>query len=816
MKKLFLLCGIFAAAIAGASARTVVADFESGGFPEGFGYWTGYTYDVQPTVVDNPYVTGINTSAKVMHVKTKATDAADWWSNRIVLNFGRDITIDDSNRYLHIKHYRTNALRGYRIGGIADDWGNSIFQSETCEANKWFDIVVDLKANNITSLKIFHVLLDLSWGDDRKDPGTDFYFDDIELNDNPMAALDPGVNNGALTVATFEEGSTIPNYKWQGSPNTTLEIVDNPDKSGVNTTSKVMKIDQTNEDTWWTRFRITLDSPLLISNDNKYFHYMIKSPMSEADFVCNFSGSDKWLKSNFTRNTWTDAVVDLSDYVGTAVSVFDICPNMTANATRICYIDELEFNNNPNQRRNTIFDGIITELTICDDDWTFIDTKPTVDVFVKNTTDIEKSFNIVCEFHTDKRDNLTTLTEPVTLAAGQDVTKKITFSEAVPNFYRLYVKLSNGEVNDTKTHKVISYRPTEIESPQDAQADFDAFWEAAKAELATVEPNYKVTERSNNGSHTVYDVEMTSIGGYRLSGYLSVPNKDGKFPTIVTSCGYNTSAGVPDRNDEFVQFIYNVRGQGISNTPPFAQDWLISASDPNNKEAFTKDNYYYRGAYMDALRAVDFVCAKAEDYKVDTRLLFAEGESQGGALTLVIGAFDKRVKGIVPRLPFMSDFDDYYTIKMNDIEMGTWPMNVFDNYCTANGVSHDNLFDMLSYFDVKNMAHLINVPTLMASSLQDGTCPPHINFAAFNCIASNDKEYFICKECDHYVNDAFIEYRNAWYAKLINDINAGIDNVIVDDDNDDNDNTIYNLAGQVVTNPTPGFYIQNGKKLLIR
>jgi cephalosporin-C deacetylase-like acetyl esterase len=54
--------------------------------------------------------------------------------------------------------------------------------------------------------------------------------------------------------------------------------------------------------------------------------------------------------------------------------------------------------------------------------------------------------------------------------------------------------------------------------------------------------------------------------------------------------------------------------------------------------------------------------------------------------------------------------------------------------CDKKGISRDELMTMLSYFDIKNFADRIECPMLMAFGLQDGTCPPHTNFAAYNLV----------------------------------------------------------------------------------
>ena len=47
-------------------------------------------------------------------------------------------------------------------------------------------------------------------------------------------------------------------------------------------------------------------------------------------------------------------------------------------------------------------------------------------------------------------------------------------------------------------------------------------------------------------------------------------------------------------------------------------------------------------------------------------------------------------------------------------------------------IPEDEIYKTLSYIDIKNLAPWIKAPVLMSIGLVDKTCPPHINFAAYN------------------------------------------------------------------------------------
>jgi cephalosporin-C deacetylase len=58
------------------------------------------------------------------------------------------------------------------------------------------------------------------------------------------------------------------------------------------------------------------------------------------------------------------------------------------------------------------------------------------------------------------------------------------------------------------------------------------------------------------------------------------------------------------------------------------------------------------------------------------------------------------------------------------------------------------VFHTLSYIDIKNLAPWIKAPVLMSIGLRDRTCPPHINFAAYNQL-SVPKQYIVYPDAGH-------------------------------------------------------------------
>lgn len=280
----------------------------------------------------------------------------------------------------------------------------------------------------------------------------------------------------------------------------------------------------------------------------------------------------------------------------------------------------------------------------------------------------------------------------------------------------------------------IGVRPDAVVSVPDPQPDFDAFWAETLAELAEVPLEAEFTEipEFSNELRTCYEVRYPSWGGGISGGIVSIPNAEGKYPVCIQYMGYGAPvyhfdpSEAPDRID----FMVSVRDQGIFKGD---QDRWI------DRGLASRDSFYYRGAFCDVKRAVDFAASLE---KADPGRMVAMGESQGGAFTFVAAALDERIRAAAPAVPFLGDYRDYAKIV-------SWPVHEVLQTADEQGLDRDALFVMLSYFDVKNFAPLIQCPVYMSFGLQDRTCPPHTNFAIYNNLGTSDKRFFCVPTCGH-------------------------------------------------------------------
>jgi cephalosporin-C deacetylase-like acetyl esterase len=385
------------------------------------------------------------------------------------------------------------------------------------------------------------------------------------------------------------------------------------------------------------------------------------------------------------------------------------------------------------------------------------------DMILKGSPDIEIPVTLKSEFRKGYRGSLTLTImtdtgEEFHKACQEVAVKKMSTGRFIfrvrgikPGFYKAHLSLES-KMGNKKYSFNFGYEPEKIASPADPRPDFMEFWQRARAELEEVDPQYKLIRIDSlcTEKHNVYLVEMRSLGNALIRGWYQVPVKPGRYPAIMQVPGYS-SVEVPsyiNYGDDIIGFGLNIRGHGNSKDdvdPGFPGYILCNLAD--------KEKYIYRGAYMDCVRGIDFLCSRPE---VDASRIAVEGASQGGALTFATAALAAdRIAVCAPQVPFLSDFRDYFRV-------ATWPANEFiDLVDNRKALTWDQVYYTLSYFDIKNLAPMIKAPLLMGAGLMDEVCPPHINFAAYNLVTS-EKSYIVYPRAGHGLPEQFYHAKMDW------------------------------------------------------
>lgn len=400
-------------------------------------------------------------------------------------------------------------------------------------------------------------------------------------------------------------------------------------------------------------------------------------------------------------------------------------------------------------------DKIDLDVAVADSDYIFMDTNPikiTVNLMNNNKWDVDGILHVT--FTTDDYQPISSDSIVVKINGGKSFSKEFTHDNPAPEFYRYTVQLKRNGTTAREKKFNVGYEPEKIVSPTDSKDDLKQFWDNSLKELAKVSPDYKFTliPEASQIDYDMYLVEMRSFGNELIQGYYAKPKKEGTHPVIIEYMGYGSSPYYPNQWwDGFAYFVLSIRGQALNQPTNRFGTWITYGLE-------NKNDYYYRGAFLDAVRAIDFVCSRAE---IDKDKIAVRGGSQGGALSFAAAALDKRVKAAAPNIPFLSDYPDYFKITH-------WPRSDFETYMKDNPEAKwEDVYGMLTYFDIKNLAPWIECPLIMGIGVQDDVCPPHINFAAYNQVKSK-KRWMAFAEYGHSVGREYNEAAMAFIKENLN------------------------------------------------
>jgi cephalosporin-C deacetylase len=271
-------------------------------------------------------------------------------------------------------------------------------------------------------------------------------------------------------------------------------------------------------------------------------------------------------------------------------------------------------------------------------------------------------------------------------------------------------------------------------------SDFDDFWARTLAEARTHDLDARF-ERVHTGLSTLesYDVTFAGFGGHPVKGWFTLPaGTTQPLPLIVEFIGYGGGRGLAHTHllwasAGYAHFVMDTRGQGSGCSTGDTADPVGSPpSGPGFMTRGIRDphEFYYRRLFTDAVRAVE---AARSHPLADASRTAATGISQGGGITVAVGALVPDLAAIAPDVPFLCDFPR--AIEITD----SMPYREIGTYLSSHRPMHARVLQTLAYFDGVHFAARGRAPALFSTALEDSTCPPSTVFAAFNAYAGDDK-----------------------------------------------------------------------------
>jgi len=326
-----------------------------------------------------------------------------------------------------------------------------------------------------------------------------------------------------------------------------------------------------------------------------------------------------------------------------------------------------------------------------------------------------------------------------------------------PGFLDLRLSASVGG-KQYRHHMKVGFSPELLKPYTKNPADFDDFWQKniEQARKTPVTVSSKRVEAYSTDAFDCYLLKIRTDSRHSIYGYLTMPKKssnseivklsNGKYPVVLCPPG----AGIktikePMRNtyyarNGFIRLEMEIHGLNPEMTEEQFKEISTAFSGENGyveNGLDNRDNYYMKHVYTACVRAIDYLTSLPE---WDGRNVFVQGGSQGGALSIITAALDKRVTACVANHPALSDVAAY----AEPGRTGGWP-----HLNRENQMLTEEKIRTLQYYDVVNFARRVTCPVYLTWGYNDNVCPPTTSYIVWNLITA-PKEKLVTPINEHW------------------------------------------------------------------
>ena len=265
---------------------------------------------------------------------------------------------------------------------------------------------------------------------------------------------------------------------------------------------------------------------------------------------------------------------------------------------------------------------------------------------------------------------------------------------------------------------------TSVERP----ADFDEFWAATLLQAAGVplNPSLEHVPLRSTEEVDVFEIHYDSLDSLRVAGWYCVPRASyipPPYPALLIVPGYISEPTLPK--------AWAKRGYAAVGVAPRGKLRSNAHFNPGYPGLLVhnivdRNTYGYRGFYVDACRAVDFVQSRPE---VDGTRIGIHGSSQGGALTIITAALrSDAITCGAAGAPYLCGFMDAASLTHS------YPYEEINDYLRLYPEREPLVRATVAYYDGINFAPRIRCPMLVYIGLEDDVCPPETGYAVFGAM----------------------------------------------------------------------------------
>jgi len=242
--------------------------------------------------------------------------------------------------------------------------------------------------------------------------------------------------------------------------------------------------------------------------------------------------------------------------------------------------------------------------------------------------------------------------------------------------------------------------------------DFDEYWQHTLDTLAGYPacPEIDVLPLRSTDFATLYGVRLTSLGPYRVFGYLSIPTGDGPFPAIYYAPKYQSvleiiPQGTANRQrSRYITFAVAARGQRNADTPYAAMFPGLLTDGIDHAPS-----YIFRGIVADSVRGLQYLLTRRE---LDPARVVVVGNDTA----LITAALEPGATHVVTAPALFHDTAELAP------RTRAYPLEEINDYLRAFPARAEAVRQTLGYYDLPAFASRLRVATLVMAGAP-GTVP---------------------------------------------------------------------------------------------
>ena len=258
--------------------------------------------------------------------------------------------------------------------------------------------------------------------------------------------------------------------------------------------------------------------------------------------------------------------------------------------------------------------------------------------------------------------------------------------------------------------------------------DFEEFWLDVVAEASAVKLDYH-RSLSNDFEYPGFIVETLSFavtGGRTLHGWIAYPQGARRLPGFLWVPPYGRESLLPNvysTRPGYVSLSFNFHGHSAFHQEKYSPERGYFAEG-----AESPYSWIFRQMFQDAFIAARVLQAQLE---VDEDSIGAMGMSQGGGISLWLGAWCPIIKAVCSDMPFLAGINQTLSGSVY-----RYPLKELTDFMMNLPVGEARILNTVSYYDTINHATRCNVPTQVSLGIKDPASRPDHVRGVFEALTS--------------------------------------------------------------------------------